>query len=757
MTSFIVISTENRLHHIVDSIEKCCPLNNDIDVKLSIGKIINNDGDLTYKYSILGGDSSNNEKKDFSTLFANQLAHFRLYCHIANNDMINVFLLENPLVEDDFEKCKLWQEEIQKVYDEGYDKSFRLFRVIFSYNVQRPGDVVTQIPIEYLKSILTCHIGVESSFESFIFYIDNQKCDAAALCSDKDDHNLKIPRMLCDFMMLASNSMDSYGVLQGIHNTVSMNRAFSVGYAESMYYFDDVERFFIMADTCVLHRRMLQDEDETTFAMRDKERMNVESHPFGLQKRLQSMKPKYADVPFTEDINDFTESADKIIDDCIVSLHDDIEAEREQEIQDFLKPYNDKRNVLLTELDLLLNLPQNERDEAYANQVRLKENEIKNIDKIIEEQRKQFKYECPEYISRNEIYTQAIAIDEDEKRNDFIIAAKTHYRKLIDFVRGEKFAIFLKNKKIGENPVPPSIEDDKTEIKSEGCLSRIMFWRKKTQKPVIQPPRDPASIATNKKLPTYDEVSKLITKISNQLLLKKQYTEFHRDVDLLESDLKEESLQIKNFRLTDHTSHYYHLINLEALRRFHNEESKNRLDIMIDGWRNEEKPERQTRTSIENYIKNESKKYASKFRFIDWTSPFQFVNMPSTNNLPSIINELNKMSAPCAHYYQVTSLAQNIITKKIYSDLPQFVDFYDQVKSNVSSADYIIAIESKHIASKICFMQFLPMDEELVKNLTDLNCPEEVIPSIDQEYPVTQKNTKETRTEEPIIDWGEKQ
>lgn len=753
MASFIVISTENRLHHIVDSIEKCCPLNNDINVKLSIGKIINNDGDLTYKYSILGGESSNNEKKDFSTLFANQLAHFRLYCHIANNDMINVFLLENPLVEDDFEKGKLWQEEIQKVYEEGFDKSFRLFRVIFSYDVQRPADVVAQIPVEYLKSILASRIDVDSTFESFIFYIDNQKCDAAAMSSDSDDHNLKIPRMLCDFMMLASNSMDSYGVLQGIHNTVSMNRTFSVGYAESMYYYDDVERFFIMTDIYDLHRRMLQDEDETTSSMKDKERMNVESHPFGLQKRLQSMKLKYADVPFTEDINDFSESADKIIDDCIVSLHDDIEAEREQEIQVFLKPYNDQRNVLLSELDSLLNLPQNERDETYVDQVSQKEIEIDNIDKIIEEQRKLFKPICPDYISRNEIYTQAIAIDEDEKRNEFILEAKTHYRKLIDFIRSEKFANFLKNKSVDKPTDPPTIKDEE----KVGCLSRILFWRKKTQTPPIQSGGDPAPIATKTNLTANDEVSKIITKISNQLLLKKQYKEFHRDVDLIEDVLKEESQQIKNFRLTDHTSHFYHLINLEALRHFHNEESNNRLDIMINEWRNEENPEHQTRSSIENYVKKESKKYASKFRYIDWTNPFQFVNMPSTNNLHSIINELNKMSAPCAHYYQVTALAQDIITKKIYSDLPKFVDLYDQVKSNVSGADYINAIESKHIASKICFMQFLPMDEELVKNLTDLNCPEEVIPSKDQEYPETQNNTKDIKIIESIIDWGEKQ
>ena len=54
MAAFVVISSNNRLHHLVDDIEQCRPLNPAIPLSLSTGKIIKEDGGYTYEYNIAG-------------------------------------------------------------------------------------------------------------------------------------------------------------------------------------------------------------------------------------------------------------------------------------------------------------------------------------------------------------------------------------------------------------------------------------------------------------------------------------------------------------------------------------------------------------------------------------------------------------------------------------------------------------------------------------------------------------------------------
>ncbi len=729
MAAFIVISADNRLHHIVDGIEKCRPLNHDIVVNLSTGKIIDDNGNLTYQYSITSGVSSKGEKKNFSDLLANQLAHFRLHSHIADNEMVNIFILENPLNADDLEKGRWWQEEIKKIYESGHDKGFRLFRVLFSYDINKSEDVVNQVPVEHLRNVLLENDEINSSFQSYIFYIDNQKCDAAALCTDTKDHDLKLPRMLCDFMMLISNAKDSYRVFQAIRND-KLNKVFSVGYAESMYYFADVQQYFLHADTYNLHEKMLQDDDETSSEMKDKERMLFEKYPFGLLKRERTMRPKYKDVPFSEDINDYPESVDKIIDDCIVSLQKVIEAERKYELDIYLLPLRNKRNSIQKELKILVQLPQEQRDDTYENKIKEKEHELKETDNLIERKKNSFIPLCPEYLSRNEIYTHAIIIDDDEKRNEYVESAKTHYNKLVEYLKGRSFQDFLKNqdtltvKATQSNDAEPSKKDiEKT--KRSGCLTKLMFWRKEPKQQAdssddVSSP-EVASIAPNF---ADERIKRIIDNISKPLLLKNQYKDFCIELNDFEEKIKKEASYIRDFKLTNHTSHYYHLINLEKLKHFQKEHSVQRLETMIKEWRNENTPDHQSISSIENWIIKKSKAYTSQFQYISWDNPFPFINCPTLESIVNIINELNILSAPCAHYYQITDTAPNIISKIVYSDLPQFSSLFEQAKGNVSGADYINAIESKHIASKICFMQFLPMDEEIIKNLTDLKCQE---------------------------------
>ena len=105
MASFIVISTNNRLHYLVDSIRKCCPLNPDITTNISTGKIIKSEQGFAYEYTIRGEDIKSGQSQELDFWLTNQIAQFRLVNSISNDNLVNIFLLENPITDTDFFLC----------------------------------------------------------------------------------------------------------------------------------------------------------------------------------------------------------------------------------------------------------------------------------------------------------------------------------------------------------------------------------------------------------------------------------------------------------------------------------------------------------------------------------------------------------------------------------------------------------------------------------------------------------------------------
>ena len=104
MAAFIVISADNRLHYLVDGIEKCRPLNPDVTAEISTGKISKTENGYVYNYTIHGEGSSDDKAKPFSELLSNQLAAFRLAFAIPHDELVNIFFLENPLTEEELEE-----------------------------------------------------------------------------------------------------------------------------------------------------------------------------------------------------------------------------------------------------------------------------------------------------------------------------------------------------------------------------------------------------------------------------------------------------------------------------------------------------------------------------------------------------------------------------------------------------------------------------------------------------------------------------
>lgn len=773
MAAFIVISANNQIHYLVDGIEKCRPLNNDISAEISTGKITKTENGYVYNYTSPGKGSSDDTAKTFSNRLSNQLAAFRTYT-ISQNELVNIFFLENPLTKEDFEKSESWLKEFENVNKGGRDANFCLYRILFTYNLDNPTDVCEQIDKDALQKLLDNHkqaIKNNPDLGRYLFYIDNQKRDAAALCLSKEEHDLKMPRILMDFMMLVSNSNDKYNIINAIKPPTVNTRCFSIGYAESMYYYPDVERYFIHADNRDILNKILTSEDEKSNEA-ESESMDVEKYPFGLRSRLKRLAVIYEDVSLSENIKKHPTSADYKIDECIVELQDLLEQERKKEIEDFnnsSKVVNlEKEKNNLDEQISSVKQSEDETVEEYNNRIQQLRNSKDKLEKDLEQLKQSFEPECPEYINRSVVYTELCVADEKDK-DTRLKSLSDQYRRLEDFAKSEKFYNFVetqneeKAKKTvphtgGNNDVPVGTKDLSN---NPGCLpSWILFWRKRSEKKTND------SVITNTVTSTDSEskdnklsANDCIISIKEQLELKKKFAAFKDAVNEIERDYNKEKKYCEEFKLSSHENLFFPLIDYNELKNKHAETSKERIQNTIDSWKSETE---HTKTNLLKNIEEEATKHTKQsYSFIDWSNPFSFVNEVSVANLPHICNGLQKRAAPIVHYNLTANNNVDNVVRYFYSDRPQFTEEMKNIRNSLDNGNTISAIKSTHIASKICMFQFLPMDEDVLCNLVDLQVQDEMdidnggnVQHLQDDSSVIDVNTGSTTDDEPI-DWGE--
>lgn len=731
MAAFIVISADNRLHYLVDGIEKCRPLNPDVSMGISTGKITKSDTGYTYEYTIHGEGAKDDGAKSFSHPLSNQLAAFRQAYNIPRDELIKIFLLENPLTGDDLDESKLWIKGFDEVFcaGQGHDANFCLYRIIFTYNHDRPTDVVSQIDRDTLKRLLNEHKEIiscessERSFDRYIFYIDNQKNDQAALCLNKEEHDLKMPRFLTDFMMLASSSNDSYNINFAITPTTGNTRCFSVGFAESMYYYPDAERYYIHADKRDLYLRFLNGDDDAHDGV-DEEAMIVEKHPFGLRARGQRLAKYYEDIPFSEDIEQYPESADGEINGCIVGLQKLLTKEREKEIEDFNNSpeiVSLQKNIIDLEEQINSAKPnEGETPEEFAKRAKELRQEKDKRTNELNDLIQSFEPECPPYIDRGKIYTRLCVTDKDEEQSE-LAQYSDEYNKLVDFAKSKKFLNFLED----ISQVPSSDDTSSAEPQSStpsgkegnrGCLFFLFPRRHNKDGSAEVPSQMDVPVSSESVLQSYVDKIKCI---KERLDLKSAYAKFKEDVKTVESTFIAEKKECDDFKLTEHSNHYCPLIDLDKLREEQSVASSKRLDKSIQDWKGQAEP---TKSSLVTLVEKSTVEYAKKhFSFVDWEHPFPFVkDISGEDCMARICNELQKRAAPFVSYNLTSEFKENTVIKRLYSDRPNFEDEIKQIRSKLQSGNEIDAAKSVHIASKICMMQFLPLDQAILDHLVDL-------------------------------------
>ena len=710
MSAFIVISVKDSLNWIVDGIKKCRPHNPDVITHLSIGKIkketdLKSDGKYMYEYTTYSkhaGDRNADEvlaptiESDTPrNLFKNQIAQFLNVCE-NEGEQINIFLLDNPMSEEDFEQSTWLTNEIRAVYDSHAFTNFQLVRVLFSYQIDKPTDVTRQVSKMILNEITKLNLSDSDGFLTRILYIDNQKRNGAALCLDKQGHDIMLPRMLCDLMMLLSNRNDAYNTVSAIN---SATRMFAVGYSECMYYHDDVFNYFNIAGERDLKEYLLKTKNDETS-------LDFDKNPVGLEDREARLASKYDFVDFTDNIESHSESVDKRIDDIIISLKADIigikeaalaianekdkvatdvarkarieelkteeitnEADVENAIPEMSSPANTERttkcNFLASIKEFfarIFGLRQNEKQNEAVQEQGTVDPRVANINITAETDKVRTEY--PDYLDRKTIYEQYQVEDAEgnlydgPKLEDNI----SSYNNLLGFIKSSKFYRYLKDS-----------HDNWIELK------------------------------------------KTIESIESMQNERVKFSAFKEKVAELKGELKVLNQKINDFRLTEHSSSVDNLIDIEKLIEFHREGRDARIKKVIEKWNQREDKVRTLKT-IDEDLKEQTKWDVYSLYYVNWDEPFDFIK---DINLTSVCQHLKAISQPFVNTYTLEATRENLTSYCFYSDNPKWcksinnndVELHDQVQ--------ITATLSAHICSKICMFQFLQMSQELIDGLVD--------------------------------------
>ena len=726
MSSFIVISLKENLNWIVDGIKDCRPHNPNVVTRLSTGKIKKSGEDkYLYEYTTFSkhtGDngagealSSTVESDIPRNLFSNQIAQFLNVCE-NEGEQINIFLIDNPITDTDFEQSSWLIDEIKAVYDSHKATNFQLIRVLFSYDVDKPTDVNRQVSQMILKQLANVNLEDSDDFLTKILYIDNQNRSGAAMCLNKEEHDIMIPRMLCDFMMLLSNKDDSYNVSAAIGSQTHM---FAIGYSECMYYHDDVFRYYDLAGRRDLLKYMLETANSV-------ESLDFNRHPVGLEDRLKRLAPIYEEVPYNVAIETRPDSIDKAIDDIVISLKEYIIKIR----QEALSAATEK-DAAATKLKLIAHLKENglipeDMDEEESGEKYMsiaKENNVDIDGLTVTIATEKAKKDYPEYIDRRKIYEEYGV--EDEEKEDYEGAELEEnvvaYNQLIRFIQTGQFKRYVHSQcESNDEESTPAPSNFVPPAKSPCFLKRPLSFlkklcgRKKESETIHE-----VNLA---KIPTqithdWDSLRDSIASISEMYSKRKDYFRLKDKVKSMRDEVSVLDEDIHNFKLTVHCSSVDNLIDLDKLKAFHQSGRDARLNKIVEQWSRCEE-DKKTYDALFEELKERTKWDLFSFYYIDWSEPFDFIK---DIDLPKVCEGLKRKSQPFVNTYTLESNEENLTSYIFYTDNKRWYDDISQKKVALKDDNKVTSTFSNHICSKICMFQFLQMSQEIIDGMVDIH------------------------------------
>ncbi len=597
--------------------------------------------------------------------------------------------MDNPTDEESLAYSSGIYKTIDAAIQSKSENNCNVIRVLFSYDVSHPCDVCEQVP----RKILQWHINdIKDNAYSEILYIDNQNRHGAALATDSEEHNRMLPRMLCDFMLLMSAQGSQYNIRNAAHCD---DKVFSIGYAECMYYYPDVRAYYDIAYQYDIRKLLILDRVNSSTSL------DYRTAPFGISERIERLRSQYGDVPYDVDINQYPNSNDKQIDAIICQHRERIIAIKQSAMEEAIA-----------------------KDEAATAKKREKaaqegREDIENI--IIKTEQERVNREYPDYIDRQQIYTQWLQTSRPKEKfddNTLCINAKKQYLHLIDFVQSITYKSSLTPTTTPTNSTTSSTDNDSAATQDmeehSGCNLFARWFGKKKEAQDAKEESCPSNTTTATNSSNNGALLQ-IKRISELLEEKEQYRELCRFEKKTKEECKDYKKQMEHFLLTSHCTSVDYLIDLQRLRTYECETADKRMHEVETNWLNREEKVH-TLSGLHEENNNMYEKEMTGYTFIDWENPLRFIK---DIDVERVCKKLHDKATPLVNSCIVRTHQEQNTTYLYYTDHSLWAE---KTKDKDIELPYGATMEcSTHIASKLALFHILKWDENIIAGLTDIS------------------------------------
>lgn len=231
-THFIIISGKPQTDVIARQIvNECVP--HSCEVLVSAGYVGNDDD--CYSFDL------NGESYHFDNLeggFCNHIAQFIKAAGLsAQTSQVNLFFLDNPYGERDLD-LSAYVKLIDTIQNPTHGfNCVNILHVVLGYDTHAPHNVMACPSEEAMQNIFK----INKKAHINTLYIGSQYLNGGATFTNTKHHAFHLPRMLADFMLVASAPQSSTGIDTAAAPADSQTKVFSFGHAECMYMASDIQ------------------------------------------------------------------------------------------------------------------------------------------------------------------------------------------------------------------------------------------------------------------------------------------------------------------------------------------------------------------------------------------------------------------------------------------------------------------------------------------------------------------------------------
>lgn len=644
-THFIVVSgkpsTDDLARVIVDD---CTP---STGVLSSYGLLTHEGGG--YEFHI------GREKAQYESLqegLKNHVAKFISAASISRDTAeLNLFFLDNPYGENDYDQSAFL--DLLKIKNDtrrGFD-NLSVWHIVLAYDTKISDNVAATSEDDVLSHVFKSFRGSDGTYTC---YIGTQNMTGGATFQNAEHHGFHLPRMLADFMLLASDPKTRAAVQQAAVPTKVGSKIFSFGHSEYMYYADEVKKLGRMyLDDALLNLRLTGVDNSDI-----QDPFDTNNNPLGLKKRAQELKSKYWTPNSYSLPIDNPENINVEIDNIIAESFGCYIGD-EGYLGKTLVTRNDVHKASLKNDAANISQERKEEAENYFNHTKdCYESILKKITST------DFAEILKSEISKAENISASLAQErqqlEDEKNGRGL------WRKLVEFFTGEGKRRQIKINSLDEEIDKKTQETERAE-KARAAREQIL--------------------ALNRK--------------------KQQYADLQQEVANLENEKSENADNIKKFELRSYDD-TKNLVNIDKLRSHFGCLKETNEKSILDLY--EKTAQKKCLNSLRICFENYSSSVIRQYDHVNWDRPFDFIDF----NIEDAYKIMGSKSLPYVHVSgAVGSMAYSANTQIFVSAKKEP---YARIGVSSLSGNYQ-AMLSDTMEDKVCMLNVVSLPDEFVKVL----------------------------------------